>query len=352
VSPSDAAPGAALVTGAGGFIGRHLTSRLLEQNPRVRALDLRLDGIAALDAPGLERLEGSVEDPATQDRALEGVEVVYHLAAAHLGASIEEAEFRRLNVDAVRELARRCAEAGVRRFVHCSSVGVYGRIERLPADEESPCRPRLAYEKTKLAGEEEVRDAVRRFGLSAVILRPAWVYGPGCPRTAKLFDAIERGRFAVAGSGRKQRHGVYIRDLVDAFVLAGTRRDLEGEVFVIGDESSASVRCWVDEIALLVGARPPRSLPTLAMTAAASAVELGFRAVGREPPLSRRTLEFFAGNTSFRTDRSRDRLGWAPRYDRVSGLAETQQYRQRGEFWRVPLGEPTHGGVAGAVPPQ
>jgi nucleoside-diphosphate-sugar epimerase len=330
--------GAVLVTGAGGFIGRHLATRLLESGHSVRALDLDLASVRGLEADGLELLEADIADPSVQRRGLCGVEAVYHLAAAHLGASIESTEFERVNVDALRTLVDNAIEAGANRFVHCSSVGVYGRITDAPADEDTPCRPRLAYEITKLAAEEVVLDAVRRRGLPAVILRPAWVYGPGCPRTHKLFSSIAHGRFVVAGSGRTSRHCVYIRDMVDALQRAGSGRNLVGEIFVIGDRRPVSIRELVDEVARLTGARPPPRVPMFAMATAAAAVEFGFRALRREPPLSRRTLEFFQGNTSFRVERARHRLGWEPRYDVTSGLAEAHRYWSRGDFWKVPLG--------------
>ena len=115
-----------------------------------------------------------------------GVEVVHHLAAAHLGASVTDAEFERVNVGAVRSLVGTAIDAGVQRFVHCSSVGVFGRIDNPPADEDSPCHPDIAYERSKLAGEQAVIEAVTT-GFPAVIIRPVWVYGPGDARTEKLF---------------------------------------------------------------------------------------------------------------------------------------------------------------------
>jgi nucleoside-diphosphate-sugar epimerase len=324
ISPAAASRARALVTGAGGFIGSHLTRELAASGDPVVALDLRLDALRDFEARGgVEFIEADLLDPEAQRRALEGVDTVYHLAAAHLGASTRTERFWQVNVHGLRAFASAAARAGVRRFVHTSSVGVYGRIENPPADEETACHPNLPYEETKLAGERVILEAVANEGLPAVILRPAWVYGPGCLRTEKLFRAIVKGRFVVAGSGTSLRHCIYIADMLRAFRLAARAREVVGEVIVVGDENAVTVRKLVDEIARLTGSPPPRSMPLPLLHAAALLAEALFRPLRREPPLSRRTLEFFRSNTAFRTDRAHRLLDFQPRYDLTTGLAET-----------------------------
>jgi nucleoside-diphosphate-sugar epimerase len=221
--------------------------------------------------------------------------------------------------------------------VHCSTVGVYGTLAGQPGDETSPCRPDFDYEVTKLEGEDVLREAFRAVGFPVVILRPVWVYGPGCPRTDKLFRAIARGRFVVAGRGDTLRHCVYVADAVEAFERAACATDAPGETFVIGDAGAVTVRALVDEIARLVGGRRPPSVPAWALRLAGTAAEVAFKPLGREPPISRRTLRFFSGNTSFRTDKARRVLGFEAGHTLTQGLAETQRLRERGAFWSVPL---------------
>lgn len=313
-----------LVTGAGGFIGSHLTAALLSAGRPVRALDLHLDRIQHLaGSPDLTLLEADIRDRAALEEALSGVETVFHLAAAHLGAATPESAFREVNIEATRNLTSMASKSGVQRFVHCSSVGVFGRIENPPADETTTCRPELTYEKTKLEGEKVVLQEARAGSLSVIVLRPVWVYGPGCGRTEKLFRAIRKGRFVVGGSGETMRHCIYIRDMVDAFLLAETSRETSGEVLIIGDREATTVRELVDSIATITGAGSPRSIPLGILWAAAITAEAAFLPLGKEPPVSRRSLRFFTGNTAFCTERARSRLGFEPRYDLATGLAET-----------------------------
>lgn len=334
-------PESVLVTGAGGFMGSHLAADQQLRGRRVVALDLDPARVAHLERPGsFEVVRGDFTDPSVMRDALHGTDTVFHLAAAHLGARLSEAEHRRVNVEGVRRLVEAAAESGVRRFIHCSSVGVHGRVEHPPADEESPCRPELDYERTKLEGEGVVRSAIRQHAFPAVVLRPVWVYGPGCPRTDKLFRAVRKGLFPLAGRGDALRHCVYIRDMLEAFDRAAAVPEAVGEVIIVGDAAPATLRGLVEEIAALEGARPPRSVPLPVLRLAAGLAELAFRPLGQEPPLSRRSLKFYTNNAAFDISKARRVLGWGPRWDLRTGLAETHRFVSSPAYWRVPLPDP------------
>jgi nucleoside-diphosphate-sugar epimerase len=328
--------GRVLVTGAGGFIGSHLTAALAAAGRTVVALDL--EPVRGLGS-NVEPLQGDVADPETRARALAGVRTVFHLAAAHLGAGTPASEYDRVNVDAVRGLALGALEAGVRRFVHCSSVGVYGPLVRVPADEETACRPELDYEKTKLEGEGVIRELVRERDLPAVILRPVWVYGPGCPRTEKLMRSVSRGRFVVGGRGDRMRHCIYIRDMVRAFLLAEVAEQASGRTLIIGNDGAVTVRRLIDEIVGITGGRRPPSIPLPMLRAVATAAEWIFLPLGREPPLSRRTLRFFEGNSSFDVSRARSVLGFEAAHDLASGLADTWRRIRDRQPWHVSVAD-------------
>lgn len=313
-----------VVTGAGGFIGGHLVRRLAASGTSVRALDSR-PRVGNLDAPGLAYHQVDIRDADGVARLVDGADTVYHLAAAHLEVHASPGMFEAVNVAAVEQLIQACRRAGVRRLVHTSSVGIYGHVSPAPATEDSPKHPKTAYERTKLAGELAAIAKAAAVDLDLVVLRPAWVYGPGCPRTAKLLRAVRRGRFVYVGGGRNLRHPIYIDDMVDAYLLAGAAPpSLSGRSFVIGGPRAVTLREFVEACARALGVSPPRlSLPAGLIWSLGLGAELAYRVVGREPPLSRRTLAFFENDSAFDTTAAVRDLGFRARVDLDEGLRRT-----------------------------
>jgi nucleoside-diphosphate-sugar epimerase len=297
----------------------------------VRAVDLNLDRLSHLrDHPQCQLLRGDVRDGATIRSALEGVDIVFHLASAHLEVSKSDAYFHEVNVDAVRQLLSAAAQSGVRRVVHCSSTGVFGPLRRLPADESTECRPEIAYEVTKLAGEQVVREFGDR--VAAVIVRPAWVYGPRCGRTLKLFRSIARRRFLMIGAGDNFRHPIYIDDMLRGFELAAMREGIAGETFIIAAEHAVELRQLIEEIVAVQGLnyRPAR-VPLALMRPACFAAEKLWGAIGKEPPFSTRSLKFFTESSAFRIDKAKRLLDFAPQTGLRSGLTACfEHFRRQG----------------------
>jgi nucleoside-diphosphate-sugar epimerase len=314
-----------LVTGAGGFIGSHLVEDRRARGDSVVALDLEPGHLSPLlEDRGLSFVRTDVARVDAWRDALAGVEIVFHLASVHLEVGVPEERFREVNVRALRPILAACRDAGVRRFVHCSSVGVYGDVERGPADETSPCRPTNLYEETKLAGEREVLAFHRETGFPVTVIRPAWVFGPRCRRTERILRAVRRGRFLMIGEGSNQRHPVFISDMVEAFHLAAERPGAVGQVFVIGAERAVTLRQFVETVCDVTGGRYPRArIPLWAGRILAASVERACVWAGRRPPISTRTLAFFTNNNAFDISKAKSALGFRPKYDLRSGLCET-----------------------------
>lgn len=322
-----------LITGAGGFIGSHLAEDQLRRNRSVKALDVNLRNLAPLRGKSIcQLIEGDIRDEALLERIVPGTDIIFHLASAHLELNKPESYYWQTNVQSIRGLMKASHRHGVRRFVHCSSVGVYGPLAELPANEQTPCRPEILYEKTKLAGEAELRKSYGDFPVPYVILRPAWVYGPRCRRTHKLFRAIKKGRFLVVGTGDNLRHPVYVGDMLEAFELAATQEAVTGETFVIASSEAVRLKDIIGEIARIQGVRIPMvRIPLAAMKPVAAVVEAVFKALGKEPPFSRRSLKFFIESSSFDINKARGLLGFHPKVDLKKGLAETLEgFREMG----------------------
>jgi nucleoside-diphosphate-sugar epimerase len=310
-----------LITGGGGFIGSHLVDSQLAQGHQVRTIDLHAERLAhTLSHPLLEVVVGDITDNSLLARLVHGVEVVYHLASAHLDISLSDEHYRRVNVEATLALLQRAHAAGVERVVHCSSSGVLGEIKHLPADETTPCAPTNVYERTKLEGERAALRFSQESGLPVMVIRPAWVYGPRCPRTQRLFRTIKKGHFVMIGRGQTLRHPLYISDAVKGLELAA-QTDVSGEVYFIAGEKAVSIATLVQRIARLQGVRvPPLYLPTPIGKAAGYAVQLSFRPLKRPPPFSRRSVDFFLKDNAYDISKARRELGFVPDVDLESGL--------------------------------
>jgi nucleoside-diphosphate-sugar epimerase len=312
------------VTGAGGFIGAHLVQRLASLGMEVRALDLR-PRVRSSYGDQVRVHQVDICDGAALGPLLEGVDTVFHLASLHLEVGAEPAAFDAVNVDAAANLVTLAAERGVGRFIHTSSVGVYGDAGRgLPLQEDAPKHPESPYERSKLKGERAVLARARDARLDLIVLRPAWVYGPGCPRTAKLLRGLEQRRFFYIGRGDNLRHPLYIDEMIDAFILASEGSGLEGRIFNVGGPQIMPLRQMVETFAR--GAKLPNPTLHLPMSLgylAGCAAELAFHAAGREPPLSRRSLAFFRSNNAWDISAARNALGFEPTINLEEGVQRT-----------------------------
>ena len=314
-----------LITGAGGFIGSHLVDSQLGYGHHVRAVDLHLDLLSHHAAhPCLETIRGDITEGHTLRKLVEGMDIVYHLASAHLDVSLSDEHYHRVNVGATLALLEAAKQAGVRRFVHCSSVGVIGDVEYPPADETTVCHPVNIYERTKLLGERAALDFALRTGFPVVVVRPAWVYGPRCPRTAKLFRTISKGRFPIFGSGKNMRHPVYISDVIQGLELCADTPNIDGEVFIIAGPVPLQSRELVNAISQELNARMPKIyLPIFLGQIAGLMLELLFKLIRKPPPFSRRSLDFFVKHNAYSIAKAQTRLNYQPRVDLPTGIQKT-----------------------------
>jgi len=322
-----------LVTGAGGFTGLALTRALAARGHPVRALVRNGRQAAELERAGAELLQGDVRDPAVLRRAVAGRATVFHLAAVFRHAGVPDSEYREVHVDATLRLIDAAARSGVRRFVHCSTVGVHGHVGgEGPADEDAPFAPGDIYQRTKLEGEDAARDAARRTGLPLTVVRPGPIYGPADRRLLKLIGAVARRRFLLLGSGAPRFQMVYLDDLVEGLRLAAETPGAEGRTYIVTGEEAPTLRELVGEIAAIAGVPAPRlRLPVWPFWLAGAACEAICVPLGVEPPIYRRRVKFFTNNRWFDISRARAELGFTPRVPLREGIRRTlDSYRGLG----------------------
>jgi dihydroflavonol-4-reductase len=321
-----------LVTGATGFIGQALTRRLVETGEKVRVLARHPEKVARSGLVVHEVHHGDITDRAAVDRAVAGAELVYAIAGTFREPSLPDERYREVNVGAVRGILEAAKRHGVRRVVHCSTVGIHGNITGEPADEDTPIRPDGIYEITKAEG-DQLALSFARGGLDVVVVRPAPVYGPGDTRLVKLFKLAGRDRVVLLGTGKPHYHLIYIDDLVEAFRLAGTSGGIAGEAFIVAGPERPTLEELVRRIGRITGHPRQRivRLPAGPMLGLGSLVERACRPLGINPPIYRRRIEFFVNNRFYDTMKATSGLGFTPRVSLDEGLARTASwYRERG----------------------
>ncbi len=312
----------ALVTGATGFTGGHLARALARRGASVRALVRDVSAAAALAAEGIELVPGDLARRETLAAACAGVDVVFNIAALYRQAGLPAASYQTVNADAVGWLVEAARQGGVRRVVHCSTVGVHGDIEHPPATEEAPLRPGDVYQATKLEGERRASAAAH--GIELVIVRPSGIYGPGDRRLLKLFRGIARGRFVVLGRGEIFYHLTHIEDLVEGFRLAATVPGAAGRTYILAGGEVTTLNEVVEIIAAEAGVRGrPWHLPVWPFWLAGAACEATCAPLRIEPPIYRRRVDFFTKSRAFDISRARAELGFAPQVTLREGARRT-----------------------------
>jgi nucleoside-diphosphate-sugar epimerase len=321
-----------LVTGATGFTGSHLVRYLAGRGDQVLALVRDRKRAGTLDGAGADLVEGDLTRDDDVRRAVEGIEVVYNIAALYRQAGLAASTYRAVNAVAVGRLVRAAKDAGARRVVHCSTVGVHGDVQHPPANEDAPLRPGDIYQETKLEGERLGRDAAVDGGIELVIARPSGIYGPGDRRLFKMFGEIARGRFVMLGSGRHFYHVTYIDDLCEGFRLCGVHPAAAGRTYILAGAEVTTLAELVKVTAEVAGSRGPRlKLPVWPVWLAGVLCEGICTPLGLEPPIYRRRVDFFRKSRAFDISRARHELGFDPRVGVREGVRRTLEwYREHG----------------------
>lgn len=327
----------ALVTGGAGFVGRHLVEALKARGVHVRVMDLR-----AME--GVDMTVGSVEDPAALDAAMSGVDVVYHLAGEAQLWTREQSRFDRINFIGAKNVVEAATRAGVRRFVHCSSlttlVGRRTPIGASKADEGVVLHSNEmlgAYPRSKLLAEEAVA-ASASAGLDAVIAIPTEPLGPGdeglTPPTRMIVDLVN-GR--IPATIDCMLNFVSARSLAEGFIAAA-ERGRTGERYLLGGDNVSMARLLA-ELNRQTGLAMPKPVLPYAVAFMAGVVDTHLvAALTGVPPKAPLTGVRLAGRrVSFSSAKAERELGWRSEPFETALAAALAWLRERGliQFYSI-----------------
>ncbi len=315
-----------LITGATGFVGSHVADLATQRGITVRALARPTADLSHLKSIGAEIVPGDLSDPAAVAKAVEGVDVVIH-AAAKVGDWGPADDYRKVNVEGLRNLLEAVKGKKLKRFVHVSSLGVYEARHHHGTDEAEPLPDNHidGYTQSKVESEKLALEYVRKHNLPIAILRPGFVYGPRdrsiLPRLAERLKErsivyIARGQYAL--------NTTYVGNIAEACFLAVDNDRAVGEIFNITDGEFVSKRRFFETVADGLGLpRPKASVPLWLARRLAAWRERVFRRKNKPHPprITQATLKFAGLNLDFSIAKARTVLGYEPKVLFDEGMA-------------------------------
>ncbi|RZI82072.1 MAG: NAD-dependent epimerase/dehydratase family protein [Rubrivivax sp.] len=321
--------GGVLVTGGAGFLGRALVAQLLGLGScRVRVLALPQEAIPGDWAARVDVVRGDITRSADVARAIHGCRLVFHLAAL-VGDAGSDAEHERVTVGGTAHVFDLATREGAA-VVLTTSICAYGDAlqRRVCAEDTPPGRAQGPYGRAK-QGQEALAWRFRDLGGRVCVVRPANIVGPGSgPWVMDTAQALRQRLPALVGGGQGNAALAVVDNVADFLVLAAQSPDAWGQAYNVHDDLDVTWRQYFGDLAALLGAPAPRSIPRGLAYLAAHASEPVFRRflVRRRPPVTREALNLIAWDSRFPVDKARA-LGWTPRVDYATVMQRIRDAR-------------------------
>jgi nucleoside-diphosphate-sugar epimerase len=313
-------PGRVFVTGCLGFIGSAVAQRYRSLGAEVRGVDLRADR-------DLDVVAGDVSSPGAWQAHASGCDLVVHTAAI-LSLRADRQPFLRVNAAGTRHALEAAVRGGAGRFLHLSSVTVFGFDFPDGVDELHPVQPNgVPYVDTKIAGEQVVLQAHAAGEIAGTVVRPGDVYGPGSrPWTVLPVEELKARRFVLPARGKGIFSPAYVDNLVDGIVLAAAAPDAAGQVFTLSDGVGVECREFFGYYARMLGKRGVPAAPNALALPLAGAAAAFARLLRRETEVNRSAAMYLARRGTYSIEKAKSVLGYRP----AVGLEEGME---RSEAW-------------------
>jgi nucleoside-diphosphate-sugar epimerase len=324
-----------LITGATGLLGSHIAEKLTAQGQKVRALVRPSSDTTFLTSCGVELAVGDVTDPQSLVQAMQGVETVYH-AAAQVGDWGKWENFQRVTIDGTANMLDAAERAGIKRFLHVSSISAYGHPDGkgLVLDESAPLGQNLHkwsyYSRAKVEAEKLVWKAHEQGKVAATVVKPSWLYGErdraSMPR---LIRAIRAGKAKLLGDGSNRLNLTYAGNEAEGCILAATKDIALGESYNLSCDGEITQAQYLNKIAECIGVKPvTKKVPYKIAYRAAFLMELFGHMLGKKkPPLVTRYSVWLIGRQCFFSPaKAREQLGWQPTVSYDEGIQRSVRW--------------------------
>ncbi len=321
----------ALVTGGGGFLGRHIVLKLLARGDTVRVLGRR--GYPDLEKMGAETVCADLQDATAVERACLGMDTVFHVAA-RAGYWGSWQSYYGPNVVGAQNVLSGCRKAGGRKLIYTSTPSVVsapGNLEHADERVPYPTHYDCPYPATKAEAERLVLAANGQDGLLTVSLRPHLIYGPGDPHLfPRIIERARRGLLVQVGGGTNKVDVTYVENAADAHLLAADRlgagSPVNGQAYFISQGAPVILWPWINLILERLGLPPVRrTISHSAARTVGAAMEMAYTVLPLrgEPRMTRFLADQLATSHYFDISKARQDLGYAPRIGTEEGLDRT-----------------------------
>jgi len=311
-----------LVTGASGFLGGRIIPKILEEGHEVVALIRSTSNTEGLPK-NIEIREADLFDTPSLEAAVQGVNVVIHLAAYFDFYPSDEDLMFKVNVEGTRNVMNACVGTDVERFIYCSSTETMGGIRFPPGTEDTELRPDFSYGESKIQAERVICEITEDTGLAHIILRPTGVMGEGDLYVMyEVVKELNDGKvFALPSDLSPQFMYTHIDDVVSGFAAALTPMSVLNNTIILCPDEPMSWDEFVDVVTERLAVKPPRlRVPKVA-------AKLGMSLIS--PFKNRKKMSFFwhgksvdvmLSNRVYSNEKAKRLLGWTPKVTMVEGL--------------------------------
>ena len=304
----------ALVTGANGFTGSHLVRALQQRGAQVVGLVRKSSNLSRLADSELQLVYGDITDRDALQRAMQGVDAVFHTAAYVELGLVDENRMQRINVEGTRAVMEVAQAAGVAKIVYCSTIGIFGDTKGEVVDETFQRRQinfSSAYDRTKYQAQQIV-DEFASQGLPVVSVLPSGIFGADDPHFGPVLQQFLKGRLKLWAGGDRITGIVHVDDLVDAMLLAA-QKSPPGEHYIIS-AGELSTREMFEFLSQQTGISVPKEAPKSVVKLAGNLLDPIGRLLQWQPPLSRERVHYIYDRcVRVNATKARQKLGWEPR---------------------------------------